>query len=140
MGYTRGIMQRGAKIEKGTVNDTPIGATTPSTGVFSGLSLSVTSVAAAGNDNTNAAALGAGINIVSGADGTKGVILPAAVAGKVVIVKGTANAILKVYPASGDGINELTVTTGALSMAAKTSAIFVAADATTWYTIPLLPS
>ena len=140
MSFVRGLVQKALRLEACTIENTPIGAVTPSTGAFSGLSLSVTAVAAAGNDNTNAAALGAGINIVSAADGTKGVILPAAVAGKVVIVKGTAAAILKVYPASGDQINELTVTTGALSMASKTAAIFVAADATTWYSIPLLPS
>jgi hypothetical protein len=50
-----------------------------------------------------------------------------------------ANAILKVYPDTGDAINALAAN-AALSMAAKTSAVFVAFDATTWYTIPLLPS
>lgn len=140
MGFVRGLVQKALRLEACTIENTPIGAVTPSTGAFSALSLSVTAVAAAGSTDADAAALGAGINIVSAADGTKGVKLPTAVAGKVIIVKGTANAILKVYPNTGDGINELTVTTGALSMAAKTAAIFVAADATTWYSIPLLPS
>lgn len=100
-------------------------------------------VAAAGSVQGDATAIGAttGFAHCTGADATKGVKLPAAVAGKVVIVKNAdaANAVLKVYPASSDAINALSAN-AALSMAAKTSAVFVALDATTWYTVPLLPS
>lgn len=100
-------------------------------------------VAAAGSVQGDATSIGAttGFAHCTGADATKGVKLPAASAGKTVIVKNSdaANAVLKVYPASGDAINALSAN-AALSMAAKTSAVFVALDATTWYTVPLLPS
>lgn len=100
-------------------------------------------VAAAGSTQSDATAIGAstGFAHCTGADATKGVKLPAATAGKVVIVKNSdaANAVLKVYPATGDAINALSAN-AALSMAAKTCAVFVALDTTTWYTAPLLPS
>lgn len=98
-------------------------------------------VAAAGSAQGDAAAITTGFTLVSAADGTKGVVLPAAAAGLQAIVKNidAANAVLKVYPATGDGINAIAVNS-AISMAAKTSAMFVAYDATTWYTVPLVPS
>lgn len=100
-------------------------------------------VAAAGSVQGDATEVGASTGFVhgTGADGTKGIKLPAASAGKTIIVKNSdaANAILKVYPATGDAINALSAN-AAISMAAKTSAVFVALDATTWYTVPLLPS
>lgn len=98
-------------------------------------------VAALGSSGDDAAPLATGFSHVTGADATKGVILPAAAAGKVCIIKNSdaANNTLKVYPATGDGINAITVGTE-IAMGAKTSAMFVAIDATTWYTIPLLPS
>lgn len=104
------------------------------------------SYAAAGSTNADAVQiLGAGpivSALVTGADATKGAKLPAPVAGMIVFVKNddAANAILKVYPGTGAAINALTATTGAISMAAKTSAVFFAVSATQWYTIPLLPS
>lgn len=103
--------------------------------------LDVTAVAAAGSAQGDAAALALGLNVVSAADGTKGVKLPAAAAGRVVFVKSTtAGQVLKVYPATGDAINALSANT-ALSLASgATPAILVAADAATWYTFPLLPS
>jgi len=101
-------------------------------------------VAAAGSDNTNAVAITANgpINVVAvtGADATKGAILPAGVAGSLFFVKNTASQILKVYPPSGAQINALTATTGAISMASVTSAVFMFTSATQVYTIPLLPS
>ena len=104
----------------------------------------VQTVAAAGSVQGDAGAItvsSPGLAFVTGADATKGVVLPAAVAGYDIVVKNddAANAILKVYPASGDIINALGAN-NAISMAAKTSALFVALDATTWYTVPLLPS
>jgi hypothetical protein len=79
--------------------------------------------------------------LVTGADATKGVILPAAFPGAVHLVKNrdSDNAILKVYPATGGAINALAAN-GAISMAAKTSAVFMSIDGTNWVTIPLLPS
>ncbi len=100
-------------------------------------------VAAAGSTQTDATSIGAttGFAHCTGADATKGVKLPAATAGKVVYIKNSdaANAVLKVWPATGDAINAIAANSS-LSMAAKTSAVFVAVDATTWYTIPLVPS
>lgn len=110
-------------------------------GALGGSVIPSATVAATGNSQGTAAAITTGFTLVTAADATKGVVLPAAAAGKVCNVKNSdaANAILKVYPASGDAINAL-AGDAALSMAAKTSAWFVAYDATTWYTTPLLPS
>ena len=96
-------------------------------------------VAAAGSVQGDAAAVATGFTLVSAADGTKGVLLPAAAAGKVVIIKNNVAAALKVWPASGDAINAIAAN-AALSMASLTSAVFTAYDATTWYTSPLVPS
>lgn len=105
--------------------------------------LTPASLAAAGSAQGDAVAIGStvGFAFITGADGTKGAVLPAAVAGKVIVVKNSdaANAILKLYPASGDAINALAAN-ASLNMAAKTSALLVCLDATTWYTVPLLPS
>lgn len=106
--------------------------------------INVEAVAAAGNAQGNGTAVTAAAPALihgTGADATKGIVLPAAAAGKVYYVKNAdaANAILKVYPASGDAINALSAD-AAISMAAKTAALFVAIDATTWFTFSLLPS
>lgn len=107
------------------------------------LTVSVEELAAAGSAQGDAGTMAATTTFchATGADGTKGIKLPAAAAGRAVIVKNSdaANAILKVYPATGDAINAIAANS-ALSMAAKTSALFVAIDATTWFTLPLLPS
>jgi len=137
-----GVAYQDQAISGGTIDNTPIGATTQSTGAFSSLALKTSTVAATGSSNTDAAALTTGFNLVTAADATKGVILPDSVAGTVIIVKNgdAANAVLKVYPDSGAAINALTATTGAFSMAAKTSCIFVAYSATQWYSVPLVAS
>ena len=150
MGVYRGIAQDNVTINSGNATLqtlTVTGALTASGGVTGALTgnvtLPVAAVAAAGNDNTNAAAITAyGVVHATGADGTKGVKLPAAAAGKVVIIKNSdaANAILKVYPGASDKINSGTATTGSLNMAAKTAAMFVAIDDVDWFTVPLLPS
>ena len=101
----------------------------------------VAEVAATGSDQAGAAAIATGFTHATEADAAKGVKLPAAAAGKVCVIKNAdaANAVLKVYPGTSDAINALSAN-AALSMAAKTSAWFIALDATTWYTVPLLPS
>ena len=97
-------------------------------------------VGAAGSNQGDATAITTqGFVKVTGADATKGVKLPAAAVGKLVLVKNSANAVLKVYPGTDDAINALSAN-AELSMAAYTSALFVADDATTWFTLPLLPS
>jgi hypothetical protein len=101
--------------------------------------MAVTAAAAAGSTQANATALAEGLNVVSGADATKGVVLPTAVAGATVIVKSTAGAVLKIYPATGGTINALSAN-GALSIAASTSVMLVASSTTQWYSLPLLAS
>lgn len=146
MGVYRGIAQDNVQINSGNATLqtlTVTGTLTASSGVTGNVTLPVAAVAAAGSDNTNAAAISAyGVVHATGADGTKGVKLPAAAAGKVVIVKNSdaANAVLKVYPGASDKINSGTATTGSLNMAAKTAAMFVAIDDVDWFTVPLLPS
>lgn len=160
MGDTKsiGIAYRDQDIDGGT-----IGATTPTTGRFttlsatsfastgavSGTSVTTTgdlyiksaTVAATGSTQTDAAQLAGGFTLVTAADATKGVKLPAAVAGRVVIIKNAdaANAVLKVWPSTDDAINAVAAN-GSYSMAAKTSVMLVAYDATTWYSIPLVAS
>jgi hypothetical protein len=75
------------------------------------------------------------VNIVTGADATKGVILPTAAAGIVVLAYNTdATAGLKIYPATGDDINDGTVNV-AIVTEGKTLAYFVALDTATWSAI-----
>jgi hypothetical protein len=96
-------------------------------------------VAATGTNQATAAAITTGFTLVSAADATVGVLLPAAAAGKICIVKNNAAAVLKVWPAGTNAINAISASTN-IAMASLTSAVFVAYDATTWYTVPLLPS
>jgi hypothetical protein len=104
-----------------------------------GLYLKSATVAAAGSTQANAAAVSDGFTLVSGADGTKGILLPAAVAGRTVILKNNANAVLKVWPASGDAVNAIAADSNYV-LAAYTSSLLVAYDSTTWYSVPLLAS
>lgn len=99
----------------------------------------VKTVAAAGSAQGDAAALVDGFNLVTGADGTKGVLLPAAYLGRNVTIKNNTNAVLKVYPSTGDAVNALSAN-AAMSIAAFTCPTYTAIDATTWMSAPLLPS
>jgi len=98
-------------------------------------------VAATGSVLADAAQLSSGVTVVTGADGTKGVKLPATpTAGTFVAIKGTASAVLKVWPDAAATINAIG-SNGAISLASgPTPAIFIATSATQWYTWPLLPS
>ena len=97
-------------------------------------------VAAAGANQGNATAITAlGFCLVSAADNAKGVVLPTAVAGQIVIVKNNVvNKTLLVYPASSDAINALSAN-GAFTMPGGDCQQFTAYDSTTWYTTPLIP-
>lgn len=108
--------------------------------VTGGITLPAATVAALGTDQTNAAPITTGFTLVTGADDAKGVILPTAVAGAVVIIKVAPGADLKVWPNTGDAINKGTVTTGALTVVDDVCFMLIAADATDWYTLPFLPS
>ena len=92
----------------------------------------VASIAAAGSAQGDATAVTAGINTVSAADATKGLILPAAKAGLVVEVYNEhATNGLKVYPATGDDINDGSAN-AAITMEGKGIARFTGLDTTTW--------
>lgn len=122
----------GATISGGTVSATDITTT-------GGLYIKSATVAATGSTQSDAASVSDGFTLVSAADGTKGVKLPAAVAGRTVILKNNANAVLKVWPASGDAVNAITADSNYV-LAAFTSSLLVAYDSTTWYSVPLLAS
>lgn len=96
-------------------------------------------VAASGSSAADAAAITGDFQVVTAADGTKGVILPTPVAGRRVFLKNNAAAILKVYPNDTGTINALSAD-AAISMASLTSCVFCASSTTAWFTIPLLPS
>ena len=68
------------------------------------LNISTQTLAAAGSAQGNAGTITGQLVFVTGADATKGVILPTVTNGKFIIVVNTANAILKIYPASGEKI------------------------------------
>lgn len=97
-------------------------------------------VAATGSVIGDAAALIEGFQVVTGADGTKGVLLPVAVAGMQVMIKGTTSAVLKVWPQTGAQINAVGASTAMSLASGVIPALFVAKSATQWYTFPLLPS
>lgn len=142
MGVYTGIAQDNVTITSGRATLQSATVTSLTVGT-SGLTLPVQVVAAAGSTNADAGvATTYGVIHATGADATKGIKLPTASAGKVVIVKNSdaANAVLKVYPGADDKINSGTATTGSLNMAAKTSAMFVAISDVDWFSVPLLPS
>jgi len=107
--------------------------------VTTGVRMVVTAAAAAGTTQANATALAEGLNVVSAADGTKGVRLPTAVAGATVIVKNTAAGALLIYPATGAAINAISAN-GSYSITNLTSTMLVASSATQWYSVPLAAS
>jgi len=117
-----------------TITATSIAGT--STGA---IRLPVTAAAAAGTTQANATALAEGLNVVSAADGTKGVRLPTAVAGATVIVKNTAAGALLIYPATGAAINAISAN-GSYSITNLTSSLLVASSTTQWYSVPLVAS
>ena len=132
-----------AAISGGTIAGATITNATISSGTaaVSSLSLNVAKPAAAGSTRADATALTASFSWVTGADATKGVVLPAPTAGRVIAIKNddTANAVLKVYAPGSAQINGVAGST-AFSMAAKTACFFVAYDATDWFSIPLVAS
>jgi hypothetical protein len=143
-----GVAYRDQELDGSTISNSTISGGTISGAAITGgtidatgLSFAVETVAAAGSAATTATPITVyGIVTVSGADGTKGVKLPTAAAGRVVILKNLAAAVLKVYPGTDDKINGGTATTGSLNMAASTSAVYAAYDGENWFSVPLLPS
>lgn len=96
------------------------------------------SVAVGGTAQANANAVGEGFTVVTGADDTAAVKLPAAVAGAVVIIKSsTASKNLVVFPGASDAINALSANASYNFTSDAGMGLFIAADATTWYSLPL---
>lgn len=131
-----GILQVGIS-QEAAVNNNDIIEVLP----LSGSSLSsVATTAAAGSTVTDAAALTATYNLVTGGDGTKGVKLPTApTAPTRIVVKNNSSSALKVWPDAAATVNAIG-SNGAISLAANTQAEFIAYSSTQWYTLPLLPS
>ncbi len=92
-------------------------------------------VAAAGNSQGTATALTTHISEVTGSDGTKGVVLPASVAGlEIAVINTVAGSALKVYPPSGSQIDALGAN-AALSLAGAKSVILRCTTSTQWYSM-----
>lgn len=100
--------------------------------VVSGFGVSTGTVAATGSTQGDAAALTGyvGYDVTAG-DDTKGVVLPTAVAGLVVLVYNSGSAGLKIYPATADTINGGSAN-AAITILEETMAILWAKDATDW--------
>lgn len=132
----------GAAITGATISGSTLTtATVSGTGTFTTLAVDVAKPAAAGSTRADATSMTASFNWVTAADATKGVVIPAPTAGRVIIVKNddAANAILKVYAPGSAKINGVAGST-AFSMAAKTACLFVAYDTTDWFSVPLVAS
>ena len=135
--YSDPELVSGTTITGATISGGPVSGTTVT--AAGDLYVASATVAATGSTQANAAQLAGGFTLVSAADATKGVKLPEAVAGRVVIIKNGANAVLKVWPSTGDAVNAIAADSNYV-LAANTSSILVAYDSTTWYSIPLLAS
>lgn len=89
-------------------------------------------IAAAGSDQAGATEVAARFTTVTGGDGSVGVRLPGAVPGlEYFIYNQAATGGVKVYPSSGDDINDGT-SNDAIVIEGKSLAIFVAMDTATW--------
>jgi hypothetical protein len=105
--------------------------------------LNVQTVAAAGSAITDATQIttkGPALVKATGADASKGIKLPKAVAGKNYRIKNADAAVLKVYPYDTSTIINALSAGAAISMAASVCAEFLCVDTTHWVTLPLLPS
>jgi hypothetical protein len=94
--------------------------------------LTQTLIATGTNQATGSAVVGQ-LVFVTGADATTGVVLPAVSNGKVIFLINTANAVLKIYPASGEKIQG-GVADANISLAAYGVCIFGYKAAGDWYT------
>jgi hypothetical protein len=102
--------------------------------------VAVAAVTATGANQATANALIEGFNLVAGANGSLGVVLPTPSAGMQVVVKNnTSGQTLLVYPSLGTAINAVASNTN-FNMASVTACLFIAYNATNWYTVPLVAS
>jgi Ice-binding-like len=97
-------------------------------------------IAATGTTAANSTPVIHQIEVVSAADGTKGVTLPTAVPGATINLYNQSGAVLKVWPkGAGEIINSLAAGTN-IAMAANTSAVYSCGVSGSWFTIPVVPS
>ena len=102
-----------------------------------GLALGAQAVTAAGNSQGTATAIGAldgSVVLVAGADGTKGVILPALADvgdGHIYLIQNNAGSTLEVYPASGDKVLPAADNAG-ITVAANAMLVCAKADGDQW--------
>jgi hypothetical protein len=132
MGVYRGVTQDNVTINNGNARLQTLTLT-------SDLKIPSATVVAAGANQGAAVAIKSGFTLVTSTGNNQGVKLPAASAGLVAIVKNSSANTLKVYPNTDDKINA-GAANAALDLATNTSAVLVAYDSETWYSVPLLPS
>lgn len=96
-------------------------------------------VAAAGSAQTDATAIVVSINIATGADGTKGVILPAGQVGDEIWIFNSSASTLKVYPPTSAAIDVtgtgLGTVNAAHSLLTFKCALYKCQSATQWFVI-----
>jgi len=97
-------------------------------------------LAGAGSVIGDAAPLSEGFTVITGANGTLGWLLPVAVAGAIVILKGTTAGVAKIWPRTGAQINAVGASTAMSLASGVIPVILIAKSSTQWYTLPLLPS
>ena len=93
-----------------------------------------TGISAAGSTQGTATALTKTVNIVSTVAAGSGVVLPTAVAGRLIYIVNTNGNSVQVYPASGAAINTL-ATNANLTQSNGAALQYIASSATQWYTI-----
>lgn len=133
LAYLAGVTAGTGAASKAMVLDSSKNFAMPAAGIFKP---AVAAVAAAGSAQSDATALTEQMNFVTGADGTKGVALPAAAQGLAIYIQNTVmNFDLPVYPVNSgnDAINGGTAGTGSFTLGAGLGAWFVATSATQWY-------
>ena len=121
-----------ASLTSDTINETTSGngVTVDSVKLQDGMvSMLTTTLAATGTTQTNAAQIASQVVFVTDANGTAGVKLPAVAANKIIFLINTANAILKIYPATGEKIQ----TKASIDLAVYGVAIFGYKAAGDWY-------
>lgn len=99
----------------------------------------VSTIAATGSNQATGNTLVLGFNLVTGADGTKGVTLPVAGTGvygvPLVVFNNTSNQTLKIYPPVGGTINELSANTN-YAQVNYASVEYIPFNSITYYTVP----
>lgn len=132
LGFLNGVTAGTGAASKALVLDSNGNVVMPANGQFE---FSNATPAAAGTTAADATALAAQVNAVTGADGAKGVALPAAADNLAIYVHNTSlTGALKVYPVNGgnDNINGL-AEDAAYTMRPGQACWFVATSATQWY-------